>query len=65
VPESPDGTLHWLHPDEFGSVDVIDSTRLVLPFVVEDDRRDPNGREPPKLGVARSDAGRLGEIAWV
>ena len=65
VPESPDGTLHWLHPEEFAGVDVIDSTRRVLPFVVEDDRSDPDGLEPPRIGVAPSGAGGLGEIGWV
>jgi 8-oxo-dGTP diphosphatase len=64
VPESSDGTLRWLHPDEFGSVDVIESTRLVLPFVVEDDRRDPDGREAPRMGVARWGAAGLENLAW-
>jgi 8-oxo-dGTP diphosphatase len=64
VPESADGTLHWRHPTEFDGVDLIDSTRLVLPFLVEDDRRDPDGREPPRLGVARWGSGVFEDVAW-
>jgi 8-oxo-dGTP diphosphatase len=64
VPESADGTLHWLHPSEFDGVDLIDSTRLVLPLLVEDDRRDPDGHEPPRLGVARWGPGGFEYVAW-
>jgi 8-oxo-dGTP diphosphatase len=65
LPPSREGTFHWVPVSQLASVPLVDNARLVLPLLVADRSRDPEGHEPPRLGVARYDAsGRLAEIVW-
>ena len=64
LPPCPEGTLAWIAPTGFAALDVIDSTRPVLPLLVADMARDPMGLEPPRLGVAPVVGGLPGEILW-
>jgi 8-oxo-dGTP diphosphatase len=61
----PGGHARLVHPVEFATLDVIDSTRPVLPLLVVDMARDPFGLEPPQLGVAPVVDGVPREIRWV
>jgi 8-oxo-dGTP diphosphatase len=64
--DCPEGTLHWLTEAEMAGLDFIGSTRLVMPDLLADERRDPEGREPVRLGVARYRAdGSIERPAWV
>ena len=46
-------------------LDFIGSTRLVMPELLADERRDPDAREPVRLGVARYRAdGAIDRPAW-
>lgn len=65
APESPEGTLHWLTESEISEVDVIENTARVIPLLIADMGRDPDGADPPVTGAARFDAdGELREIRW-
>ncbi len=62
---SPEGELSWVRPDELERLDLVDNARLVLPLLLEDARRDPEGREPVKLGALRySPEGTIEAIVW-
>ncbi|GBD17048.1 Nucleoside triphosphatase NudI [bacterium HR26] len=62
---SPEGELRWVRPDELERLDLVDNARLVLPLLLEDARRDPDGREPVKLGSLRySPEGLIESIVW-
>jgi 8-oxo-dGTP diphosphatase len=64
--ECPEGTLHWLREAEMAGLDFIGSTRLVIPHLLADERRDPDGIEPVWLGVARyAGDGSIQEPIWV
>lgn len=66
LPSTPEGVLRWVDASELERLDLIDNARLVLPLLVDDARRDPDGREPVMLGVARSSPeGRIVTITWV
>lgn len=64
-PDCPEGTLHWVRPDEIAELDIIENTALVLPMLIDDVTRDPEGREPVRAGAAhyRPD-GALECIVW-
>jgi 8-oxo-dGTP diphosphatase len=63
---SPEGELRWVGLDELERLDLVDNARLVLPLLREDARRDPEGREPVKLGALRySPEGAIESIIWV
>jgi 8-oxo-dGTP diphosphatase len=64
LPSCPEGTLAWVAATEFAALDVIDSTRPVLPLLVADMVRDPMGLEPLRVGVAPVVGGLPGEILW-
>ena len=51
LPTSPEGQLFWLSPNQFDSLDIIETTRPVLTCLVEDIRSDPNGRMPITTGL--------------
>ena len=59
-----EGVLRWVTRAEMAELDIIDTTRPVLPLLVDDIRRDPEGREPVKLGAARHRPDSV-EIVWV
>jgi 8-oxo-dGTP diphosphatase len=64
--DCPEGTLHWLDEAAMAGLDVIASTRLVIPELLADERRDPGGIEPVRLGAARYRGdGRIEPPAWV
>lgn len=65
LPLSPEGTLGWVTAEELDRLDIIENTRLVIPLLIEDVRRDPSGNEAVRVGAAhfRPD-GRLARIVW-
>ena len=64
-PSCDEGTLHWLTAEEIGGVDVIDDTRDVMPRLIEDERRDPAGRDGFRAGIATYLAGhRFSHLTW-
>ncbi len=64
-PQSPEGTLEWVTTGDLERLNIIDNTRLVIPLLIEDMRRDPAGKEPIRGGAAhfRPD-GELARIVW-
>lgn len=65
LPPCSEGTLAWVAPEELAALDVIETTRPVLPLLVADMARDPLGREPVRLGAAAYDAaGTLRRVVW-
>lgn len=48
-----EGTLRWLRESEMAGLELIGSTGLVIPELLADERRDPEGLEPVRLGVTR------------
>ncbi|CCF84886.1 NUDIX domain-containing protein [Nitrolancea hollandica] len=64
-PLSSEGTLEWVTEGDLERLDIIENTRLVIPLLIEDVRRDPAGNEPVRVGAAhfRRD-GELARIAW-
>ena len=65
LPPCSEGDLAWVTADELPSLDVIETTRPVLPLLVADMARDPSGLEPVRLGVAAYDVdGVLREVVW-
>lgn len=66
LPSSSEGTLSWVMADELGRLDIIENTRLTLPFLIEDMHRDPAGVEPVRVGAAQfQQDGELEQIVWV
>lgn len=65
LPPSSEGTLNWVAAGELDRLDIIENTRLVIPLLIEDVRRDPAGNEPVRVGAAhfRQD-GELTRIVW-
>lgn len=52
APPCTEGTLHWVTRAQFGALDIIDTTKPVLPLLADDLRDDPRGERPVQLGVA-------------
>lgn len=50
-PDCPEGILHWVSPEEFASLDVIESTRGVLPLLATDLASDPSGAGGVRFGL--------------
>ena len=64
-PECTEGTLHWVKPEQFTDLDIIETTARTLPHLLEDRQRDPSGLEPIRIGVAHYQAnGVLTEVSW-
>lgn len=61
---SDEGALHWIEPQRFGEIDIIETTAAVLPELVDDVERDPGGRERARLGLADYRANELARIVW-
>jgi 8-oxo-dGTP diphosphatase len=51
LPTCPEGQLFWLSPDQFKSLDIIETTRPVLNCLVEDIKTDPHGSRPISTGL--------------
>ncbi len=64
-PQSPEGTLEWVTTGDLERLDVIENTRLVIPLLIEDVRRDPAGKEPVRVGATHFMLdGELARIVW-
>lgn len=64
-PSSSEGTLEWVTTGDLERLDIIENTRLVIPLLIEDMRRDPAGKEPVRIGAAHfMPDGELAQIAW-
>ncbi len=53
LPDCPEGTLHWVHPNELDQHDLIDNAAVVIRLLIDDIARDPTGTEPVVVGAAR------------
>ena len=54
------------YPHEIDHLDVIGSTKLVLPLLIADCERDPHGTESVKLGIANfMDDGSVNQMMWL
>jgi 8-oxo-dGTP diphosphatase len=62
-PACTEGTLYWVSREQFAQLDVIDTTRPVLPLLADDMRRDPAGASAPLIGVAVH-RGAAAEVFW-
>jgi len=52
LPDCPEGTLSWKSQEEFDYLDVIETTRPVLDFLIHDMDVDPQGIRVPIIGLA-------------
>ena len=64
LPHCTEGTLHWVTPEDFGTLDVIETTTRALPELVRDVENDQRGEEPTHLGLAHYEAGVLVRVSW-
>lgn len=64
TPECTEGVLRWLTPEQMVEVDVIETTRATLPWLIQDLARDPLGQEPARLGLADYRGGILEQVMW-
>lgn len=64
LPACTEGTLHWVDPEDFAALDIIETTAHALPKLVEDVARDPIGTETVRLGVAHYGSAGLGRVVW-
>ncbi len=65
LPNCSEGTLHWKEPADFAALDIIETTDLVLPHLVEDMKRDPGAQERVRIGVTHYQAdGTLTSLSW-
>jgi 8-oxo-dGTP diphosphatase len=66
LPSSPDGALAWVTADDLPRLAVVESTRPVLPLLIADYERDPDGHESIRLGIANFHAdGEVARISWL
>lgn len=65
LPACTEGTLAGMTRRQLLELDIIESTRRVLPLLIEDELRDPCGRETVRVGAAHFQAdGLLAEVVW-
>ena len=65
LPACSEGTLHWKAPADFAALDIIETTDLVLPHLIEDMRRDPKGEARVSIGVTHYQVdGTLTSLSW-
>jgi 8-oxo-dGTP diphosphatase len=65
TPPCSEGVLHWILPEELARLDIIETSRGVLPSLIADELRDPEGHEPVQLGAVQySPDGTIGEVVW-
>ncbi len=65
LPPGPEGVFHWVNTSTLETLPLADNARLVLPYLITDRIRDPQGIEPVKLGIARCDAsGHIVDVLW-
>lgn len=60
-----EGILHWIPPQQFGELDIIETTAAVLPRLLEDVQTDPDGAGEIGVGVAvYARDGTLARVLW-
>lgn len=64
LPDCTEGTLHWVNPEDFAALDIIETTAHALPELVKDVAREPTGTETVRLGVAHYGVEGLGRVVW-
>ncbi len=65
LPECNEGDLAWVEAEQIDALDVIESTRPVLPLLVADQKRDPEGSEPVQIGVGTfGQDGAFSGVVW-
>lgn len=64
LPTCTEGTLEWTRPDEFAALDIIETTAQVLPRLVEDVSREPEGARTVRLGAAHYGPDGLERVVW-
>jgi 8-oxo-dGTP diphosphatase len=64
LPDCTEGTLHWMLPQDFSALDIIETTAQVLPKLVEDVAREPSGTDTVGLGVAHYETAELTRVVW-
>lgn len=66
LPPCSEGTLAWVTAADLPKLAIIGSTRPVLPLLLDDCVRDPDGSESIRLGIASFKAdGEVDRLAWV
>lgn len=64
-PDSPEGKLHWVGPNEIDDLDLIDNAAVVIPLLIDDMTHDPTGAKPVVVGAASyASDGALQHIVW-
>jgi 8-oxo-dGTP diphosphatase len=63
-PRCTEGTLHWVLPRDFAALDLIETTACVLPELVRDVLRAPQGEETVHLGTAHYQGAELQNVCW-
>ena len=64
-PACPEGTLHWVEPEDLATLELIDNAAVMLPLLIEDMARDPAGDEPVRAGAAHYEPdGTLSRVSW-
>ncbi|ADI13241.1 NUDIX hydrolase [Truepera radiovictrix] len=64
LPECTEGTLHWVSPRDLAARDLIETTARVLPELVRDVMRAPQGGEAVRLGTAYYEGAAIREVRW-
>lgn len=64
LPECNEGTLYWVNPEEFYTLDVIETTAHALPELVGDVALEPTGTHTVRLGVAHYGDSGLERVVW-
>lgn len=65
APDCDEGWLHWCRPEEFESLEIIETTKQTLMRLPQDVEVDPTGVKLPRTGVTRfSTEGNLLKVVW-
>ncbi len=64
LPSCTEGTLHWTEPENFAKLGVIETTAQVLPRLVKDIAREPEGTDTVRLGAAHYGPDGLERVVW-
>ena len=65
TPSCNEDSLYWKRSEEFASLDIIETTAFVLPYLVKDIDCDPEGLEPVQIGIAHYEVGQTLEgLSW-
>ncbi len=65
LPACTEGALAWVTADEMAHLEIVGSTRPVLPLLIADCERDPRGEQAVRVGIAHfQGGGAVDQIAW-